>query len=126
MVPMPGRVFANRTADGSVLTYTDLSDGQPNPNHTQTGNHPSLRGRDSGSRPGTISRSGRLLRKRWDSRHDTRVREGHREVDGDILQLGMPFYVDGWPLQFPGDPMGPPETVINCRCKLMILNEEGR
>ena len=70
--------------------------------------------------------SGRLLRKRWDSRHDTRVREGHREVDGDILQLGMPFYVDGWPLQFPGDPMGPPETVINCRCKLMILNEEGR
>jgi uncharacterized protein with gpF-like domain len=70
--------------------------------------------------------TGRLLRKRWDSRHDTRVREGHREVDGDTLQLGMPFYVDGWPLQFPGDPMGPPETVINCRCKLMILNEGGR
>jgi hypothetical protein len=70
--------------------------------------------------------TGRLLRKRWDSRHDTRVREGHREVDGDTLQLGMPFYVDGWPLQFPGDPTGPPETVINCRCKLMILNEEGR
>ena len=70
--------------------------------------------------------TGRLLRKRWDSRHDTRVREGHREVDGQILPLGMPFYVDGWPLMFPGDPTGPPETVINCRCKLLILNEEGR
>jgi uncharacterized protein with gpF-like domain len=70
--------------------------------------------------------TGRLLRKRWDSRHDPKVREGHREVDGQVLQLSMPFYVDGWPLMFPGDPTGPPETVINCRCKLTILNEEGR
>lgn len=67
--------------------------------------------------------SGRLLRKRWDTEQDERVRVSHRAVDGDVLDLGMPFYVDGIPLMFPGDPMGPPETVINCRCDLVIVNE---
>lgn len=70
--------------------------------------------------------TGRLLRKRWDTEQDSKVRASHREVDGEIRDLGMPFYVDGVPLQFPGDPIGPPESVINCRCDLMILNEEGR
>lgn len=70
--------------------------------------------------------TGRMLRKRWDSEKDRRVRESHREVDGEVRDLSMPFYVDGFPLMFPGDPMGPPETVINCRCDLRILNEEGR
>lgn len=70
--------------------------------------------------------SGRLLQKRWDTEHDARVRASHREVDGQVRDLGYPFYVDGFPLMFPGDPMGPPETVINCRCDLAILNERGR
>jgi uncharacterized protein with gpF-like domain len=70
--------------------------------------------------------SGRLLRKRWDSEHDQRVRGAHRAVDGEVRDLGMPFYVDGFPMQFPGDPIAPPELVINCRCHLVIMNEEGR
>ena len=70
--------------------------------------------------------TGRLLRKRWDTEHDMRVRSSHREVDGQVRDLGMPYYVDGFPLMFPGDPIGPPETVINCRCNLVILNERGR
>jgi uncharacterized protein with gpF-like domain len=70
--------------------------------------------------------TGQLLRKRWDTERDTRVRVSHRDVDGQVLDLGMPFYVDGVPLMFPGDPMGPPETVINCRCDLTIVNERGR
>jgi uncharacterized protein with gpF-like domain len=70
--------------------------------------------------------TGRLLRKRWDTEHDSRVRDSHREVDGEVRDLGMPWYVDGFPLMFPGDPIGAPETVINCRCDLVILNEEGR
>jgi uncharacterized protein with gpF-like domain len=69
--------------------------------------------------------TGRLLRKRWDTEQDQRVRSSHRAVDGQIRDLGMPFYVDGIALQFPGDPIGPPESVINCRCDLVILNEEG-
>ena len=70
--------------------------------------------------------TGRLLRKRWDTEKDQRVRESHRAVDGQVRDLAMPFYVDGFPLQFPGDPIGPPESVINCRCDLVILDEEGR
>lgn len=70
--------------------------------------------------------TGRLLRKRWDTEKDRRVRDSHREVDGEVRDLSMPFYVDGFPLMFPGDPIGAPETVINCRCDLRILNEEGR
>ena len=69
--------------------------------------------------------TGRLLRKRWDTERDQRVRSSHRAVDGQVRDLGMPFYVDGFPLMFPGDPIGPPESVINCRCDLTILNEEG-
>lgn len=70
--------------------------------------------------------TGRLLRKRWDAERDARVRMSHRAVDGQVRDLGMPFYVDGFPLMFPGDPIGPPETVINCRCDLAIMNERGR
>lgn len=70
--------------------------------------------------------SGRTLQKRWDTEHDRRVRASHREVDGHVTDLFMPFYVDGFPLLYPGDPMGPPETVINCRCDLVIMNERGR
>ena len=70
--------------------------------------------------------TGRLLQKRWDTEHDTRVRVSHRDVDGQVRDLGMPFYVDGVPLMFPGDPVGPPESVINCRCDLVILNERER
>lgn len=70
--------------------------------------------------------TGRMLQKRWDSERDGRVRLSHRDVDGQVRDLAMPFYVDGFPLMFPGDPMGPPETVINCRCDLVIMNERGR
>jgi uncharacterized protein with gpF-like domain len=70
--------------------------------------------------------TGRLLQKRWDTEHDQRVRDSHRAVDGQVLDLNYPFYVDSFPLMFPGDPMGPPETVINCRCDLRILNERER
>lgn len=70
--------------------------------------------------------TGRVLRKRWDTRDDNRVRNPHREVDGTVLDVFMPFYVEGFPMMFPGDPSAPPELVINCRCDLVILNEEGR
>jgi len=70
--------------------------------------------------------TGRLLRKRWDTERDERVRVSHRAVDGQVRDLGYPFYVDGFPMMFPGDPLAPPELVINCRCDLVILNEEGR
>ena len=109
-----------------VLTYTD-SERWPNRARViaQTEN---TRAYGVGTLAAGMEQSrvtGRLLRKRWDTEQDSRVRESHREVDGQVRDLGMPWYVDGFPLLFPGDPMGPPETVINCRCDLVILNEEG-
>ena len=67
--------------------------------------------------------TGRMLQKRWDTKHDEKVRISHREVDGETVGLGMPFYVDGIPMMFPGDPLAPPDLVINCRCDVVILNE---
>src|SRR5262245_6780297 len=70
--------------------------------------------------------TGRMLRKQWITERDEKVRLSHREVDREVRDLGMPFYVDGFPLLFPGDPIGPPDTVIGCRCDLVILNEGRR
>lgn len=70
--------------------------------------------------------TGRILRKEWRTEEDERVRPSHRAVNGEVRDFYMPFYVGGWPMMFPGDPDGPPEEVINCRCDLVIRNEEGR
>lgn len=70
--------------------------------------------------------TGRLLQKRWRTEHDDRVRPAHRAVDGVTLPLYQPFMVGGYPLMFPGDPMGPADEVVNCRCDLVIVNEGGR
>lgn len=69
--------------------------------------------------------TGRLLQKRWDTEHDTRVRASHREVDGEVRDLTSPFYVGGFPILYPGDPMGPADEVCGCRCDLTIVNERG-
>lgn len=110
-----------------VLTYTD-SERWPGRARTIAQTEVT-RAYGAGALAGGMEQSrvtGRLLRKRWDTERDERVRMSHRGVDGEVRDLGMPFYVDGVPLMFPGDPMGPPETVINCRCDLVIVNERGR
>jgi uncharacterized protein with gpF-like domain len=109
-----------------VLTYTD-SERWPN-RASVIAQTETTRAYGAGTLAAGLEQSritGRLLRKRWDTERDSRVRASHRAVDGEVRDLGMPFYVDGFPIQFPGDPIGPPESVINCRCDLVILNEEG-
>jgi hypothetical protein len=70
--------------------------------------------------------TGRLLQKRWRSSHDSRVRSTHVAVDGVTIPLYQPFNVGGYPMLFPGDPMGPADEVVGCRCDLVIVNEGGR
>jgi uncharacterized protein with gpF-like domain len=62
------------------------------------------------------------LRKRWLATNDRRTRHDHRAADGQQQSLRQPFMVGGWPLQFPGDPTGPPEQVIWCRCALVVTD----
>jgi hypothetical protein len=44
------------------------------------------------------------------------VRATHLEAEGQRRKLDEPFKVGAAELNFPGDPDGPPEEVINCHC----------
>lgn len=54
----------------------------------------------------------------WLSTNDARTRLSHREANGQQVPLVDKFEVGGAALGFPGDPSGPADEVINCRCTL--------
>ena len=54
--------------------------------------------------------------KEWLTSGDDRVRLDHFHVDGNIVPVEGTFAVGGSQLLHPGDPDGPPDQVINCRC----------
>jgi SPP1 gp7 family putative phage head morphogenesis protein len=56
--------------------------------------------------------------KRWIATEDERTRPAHYAADGQAVPLSKPFQVGGEGLQFPGDPTGRADNVINCRCTL--------
>lgn len=64
--------------------------------------------------------------KQWIATADRRTRDTHRDADKQRTLLSEPFVVGGARLQFPGDPRGPAQEVINCRCSLfpVILGDE--
>jgi len=64
--------------------------------------------------------------KLWLATEDNRTRRTHRDADGQRTLLESPFRVGGADLLFPGDPNGPAEEVINCRCTMLpvVLGEE--
>lgn len=55
----------------------------------------------------------------WLSTEDQRTRPTHVDADGQRTLLSSPFVVGGAQLLFPGDPRGPAQEVINCRCSLL-------
>lgn len=57
--------------------------------------------------------------KLWLATEDKRTRPTHVEADGQRTLLTSPFIVGGAQLQFPGDPRGPAQEVINCRCTFL-------
>lgn len=56
--------------------------------------------------------------KRWQANDDARTRPTHHEANDQTVPLPAPFTVGGFPLLYPGDPTGPPQETINCRCDL--------
>jgi hypothetical protein len=64
--------------------------------------------------------SGRLLAKVWWSRGDDRVRDTHRRAHGQVQPYGAPFAIGESALMYPGDPNGPVDEVVNCRCVLQL------
>lgn len=64
----------------------------------------------------SAKQTGLNLKKQWVSSRDDRVRDSHNVgtgIDGEIREMDE-LYSNG--CMFPGDPSGPPEEVINCRC----------
>lgn len=57
-----------------------------------------------------------VQRQEWLSSRDERVRDSHSERDGQVVEVGQPFDIGAGYLLFPGDPEGPAEEVVNCRC----------
>lgn len=54
----------------------------------------------------------------WTSRRDSRVRPLHVEADGQVRAVGEKFRIGEFDLSFPGEPVGPPEVWLGCRCVL--------
>lgn len=52
----------------------------------------------------------------WAATLDSRTRHEHRMLDGQTVEVGEPFKVDGYKIMFPGDPTAPGHLVWNCRC----------
>jgi hypothetical protein len=59
----------------------------------------------------------------WLSTDDRRTRPTHDLADGQRVPLASPFIVGGFPLAFPGDPTGPPQEVIQCRCTSLLVEK---
>ncbi|MDE6975025.1 MAG: phage head morphogenesis protein [Lachnospiraceae bacterium] len=66
--------------------------------------------------------------KQWDSTLDNLTRPHHRELDGQVREVGEPFEVAGKKAMHPGG-FGDPSEDCNCRCCLLqrakwVLSEE--
>lgn len=57
-----------------------------------------------------------IERKGWLSTRDEAVRDTHIAADGQERELDEPFVVGGAALMHPGDPAGPVEEIVRCRC----------
>jgi len=65
--------------------------------------------------------SGDDLEMFWLATSDSRTRPSHRAAEGQRVPVGGTFSVGGFDLRFPGDPSGPPQEVIQCRCTMLLV-----
>jgi hypothetical protein len=55
---------------------------------------------------------------------DRRTRRSHWRADGQRVALDAKFVVGHAQLDHPGDPRGPAEETVNCRCAMLILDAD--
>lgn len=68
--------------------------------------------------------TGLPLRREWLAAQDERTRDTHRTADGQVVGADQAFQVGDASLMYPGDPAGPPEETINCRCSLGYILDD--
>lgn len=44
------------------------------------------------------------------------LNHAHRRLDGQRVPVGQPFQIDGYEIEYPGDPKAPGYLIYNCRC----------
>lgn len=57
--------------------------------------------------------------KKWIATLDDRTRVEHRHLDGVSIPYSDVFKMDGYEIEYPGDPSAEPEMIYNCRCTLV-------
>lgn len=55
----------------------------------------------------------------WLATLDNRTRHEHRVLDGQEVDVGEPFIMDGFKIKYPGDPAAPAHLLYNCRCTVI-------
>lgn len=76
---------------------------------------------------------GTLFRVQWvATRHppaslesEKRTRKTHYDAHRQTVPVGTPFTVGDAQLAYPGDPRGPAQEVINCRCAVVAIGLDG-
>lgn len=63
------------------------------------------------------------LKQMWRATLDGRTRHAHRMLDGQMVDIGEKFKVDGYELEYPGDPGAPGYLVYNCRCTVVSVDK---
>ena len=63
------------------------------------------------------------MQQEWLATLDNRTRHAHRMLDGQRVAVGKPFKIDGYEIEYPGDPSAPGYLVYNCRCTLVAAIE---
>lgn len=64
------------------------------------------------------------VKKKWLATLDSRTRDAHQELDGQVVDVDKPFHSSLGPIMYPGDPSADPGNVYNCRCTLIYVYPE--
>lgn len=77
---------------------------------------------------GSLKQAQRLsiqMQREWIAESNSnRTRDTHKEASGKVVAMDEPFKVGTAQLMYPGDPDGPPEESINCRCAVGYVVED--
>ena len=70
-----------------------------------------------------LKEKGIPARFQWSATHDNRTRDTHILLDGQYQDEDGYFRVEGYEIQYPGDPSAEPEMIYNCRCRASLRLE---